>query len=147
MDVIDPSDVIDGLAAAWAAGDADAYAALFTDDADYVAFDGTRMVGARQIADGHRALFAGIMRGSRMTHREPGVRHLTDDVAVVCTIGGIVMRWQRGPEPSGKRLSTVTYVLVRDGERWRAAAFQNTRYRPWARTLVGRVLTKLDRAQ
>lgn len=132
------------LAEAWAAGDAERYAAVFTDDADYVAFDGTRMVGRQQIADGHRALFAGIMRGSRMIHRDPTARYAGPDVAVVCTLGGIVMRWQRAEaSPAAKRLSTVTYVLVREHQ-WRATAFQNTRYRPWTETILGRVMTSLS---
>jgi uncharacterized protein (TIGR02246 family) len=131
------------IADAWANGDPDGYAALFTEDADYTAFDGTRMVGRVAIADGHRALFAGIMRGSRMTLREPSIRHVTSDVAVVCALGGIVMRWQRGrAEPSRKRLSAVTFVLVRRGDEWPVTAFQNTRYRPWSGTMVGRLMTR-----
>lgn len=131
------------LADAWDEGDPDRYAALFTEDADYTAFDGTRMAGRRAIADGHRALFAGIMRGSRMTMREPGIRLVTPDVAVVCARGGILMRWQRGrTEPSAKRLSAVTFVLVRQGDDWPVTAFQNTRYRPWSRTVMGRLMTR-----
>ncbi|MFI6454687.1 SgcJ/EcaC family oxidoreductase [Streptosporangium amethystogenes] len=134
------------VADAWGDGDPDRYAALFTEDADYTAFDGTHMMGRRAIADGHRALFAGIMRGSRMTMREPGIRFLTPDVAVVCALGGIVMRWQRGrTEPSAKRLSAVTFVLVRQGDDWPVTAFQNTRYRPWSRTVMGRLMARTAR--
>jgi uncharacterized protein (TIGR02246 family) len=130
------------IADAWHEGDPDGYAALFTEDADYTAFDGTRRVGRQAIADGHRALFAGIMRGSRMTMRPPSIRFVAPDVAVVCALGGIIMRWQRGrAEPSAKRLSAVTFVLVRQGATWSVTAFQNTRYRPWSRTLMGRLMT------
>ena len=130
------------LAAAWSAGDPDRYAALFTEDADYTAFDGTRMAGRREIADGHRVLFAGIMRNSRMTMPEPSIRFVTPDVAVACALGGIIMSWQRGrTEPSTKRLSAVTFVLASQGGAWPVAAFQNTRYRPWSRTFVGRLMT------
>jgi uncharacterized protein (TIGR02246 family) len=38
------------VAAAWGDGDPDRYAALFTEDADYTAFDGTRMAGRQAIA-------------------------------------------------------------------------------------------------
>lgn len=134
---------LDQVADAWREGDPDRYAALFTEDADYTAFDGTRMAGRQAIADGHRALFAGLMRGSRMTMRAPSIRLVAPDVAVACGLGGIIMRWQRGrTEPSAKRLSAVTFVLVRQGETWRVTAFQNTRYRPWARTLMGRLMTR-----
>ncbi|BCJ28601.1 SgcJ/EcaC family oxidoreductase [Actinocatenispora sera] len=131
------------VADAWAAGDPDAYAALFTDDADYTAFDGTRMTGRRAIADGHRALFAGIMRNSRMTMPTPDIRLVAPDVAVACALGGIIMSWQRRrTRPSAKRLSSVTYVLVRHDDTWQVTAFQNTRYRPWSRTLFGRLMTR-----
>ncbi|KKK05825.1 SgcJ/EcaC family oxidoreductase [Micromonospora sp. HK10] len=131
------------VADAWGEGNPEGYAALFTEDADYTAFDGTRMPGRRAIADGHRALFAGIMRGSRMTMREPRIRFVTPDVAVVSALGGIIMRWQRGrTEPSAKRLSAVTFVLVRQGDRWPVTAFQNTRYRPFSRSLIGRLMTR-----
>ncbi|MFB9239177.1 SgcJ/EcaC family oxidoreductase [Plantactinospora siamensis] len=131
------------IAEAWTAGDPDRYAALFTEDADYTAFDGTRMAGRRAIADGHRALFAGIMRGSRMTMRPPDIRFVADDVAVACTVGGIIMSWQRGrTAPSAKRLSAVTFVLVRHEGDWSVTAFQNTRYRPWSRTIMGRLMSR-----
>jgi uncharacterized protein (TIGR02246 family) len=102
------------------------------------------MVGRRAIADGHRALFAGIMRGSRMTMGEPSIRHIAQDVVVVCGLGGIVMRWQRDrTEPSAKRISAVTWVLVHQRDGWPATAFQNTRYRPWSRTVMGRWMTRM----
>jgi hypothetical protein len=56
---------------------------------------------------------------------------------------GIIMRWQRNrTAPSGKRLSTNTTVLRRAGDVWIVAAFQNTRYHPWAKTIVGRLMTR-----
>jgi uncharacterized protein (TIGR02246 family) len=134
---------LSSVADAWAAGDPDRYAALFTDDADYTAFDGNRMTGRQSIADGHRALFAGIMRNSRMTMPAPDIRLLAPDVAVACALGGIIMSWQRRrTRPSAKRLSSVTYVLVRQDGTWQVTAFQNTRYRPWSRTLFGRLTTR-----
>lgn len=146
----DVRDALSRVADAWAAGDPAAYAALFTEDADYTAFDGTRMMGRQSIADGHRALFAGIMRRSRMTMPDVDIRLISPDVAVACTIGGIIMSWQRRrTRPSAKRLSSVTYVLVRRDGTWQVTAFQNTRYRPWSRTLIGRLMTRsaADRAR
>ena len=77
----------------------DAVQAIFDEDinadADYTAFDGTRMSGRRAIADGHRALFAGIMRNSRMVSESRDVRFPAPDVAVACERGGIDMAWQK----------------------------------------------------
>jgi uncharacterized protein (TIGR02246 family) len=38
---------------AWNAGDAEAFAAPFTDNADFVAFEGTHLKGRREIASFH----------------------------------------------------------------------------------------------
>jgi len=135
---------LDAIAAAWEKGDATAYAALFTPDVDYTAYDGTRMAGRQAVIDGHRALFAGIMRGSRMVFAQPHIRLLNNDVAIVAVQGGIIMRWQKHRQsPSSKRISALTLVLVRSDTGWLVTAFQNTRYRPWDKTLLGRVLTKV----
>ena len=141
-----PLTALDRLADAWAAGDAERYAALFTEDADYVAYDGTRMVGRAAIAAGHVQLFAGFLRGSTMTHTDVVVRDLAPDVALVRATGGIVLRTQpTGARARSSRLSSVTYLLVRGPDGWEFAHFQNTRYRPWDKTLAGRVITGLAR--
>jgi uncharacterized protein (TIGR02246 family) len=131
------------LAQAWGRGDSAEYAALFTPDAEYVAFDGTQMSGTRDIDNGHRGLFAGIMRGSTMTFEPPSIRFVDDQVAIVIVRGGIIMRWQKGKaSPSAKRMSTLTFVFVQTGDTWRAASFQNTRYRPWDKSLFGRMMSR-----
>ena|ERR1700754_1353023 len=119
-------DVLTRLAAAWNDGDATAYAALFTSDATYVVFDGTVVRGRAAIEDGHRALFAGPLRGFRM---EPPaapvpVRYLRPDVAHVLADGGTRPPGQSELPPD--RASVVSFLLVHDDE-WRIAAFHNTR--------------------
>ncbi|WP_435582456.1 SgcJ/EcaC family oxidoreductase [Amycolatopsis thermoflava] len=68
--------VLDSLAEAWARGDADAYAAHFTEDATYITFVGTRYQGRQDIADSHRALFAKFLKGTRLAHEMVDVRFL-----------------------------------------------------------------------
>jgi uncharacterized protein (TIGR02246 family) len=139
----DITDTLVELERAWAAGDADAFAGLHTATASYLAFDGTQMTGPQQIALGHAPLFGGIMRGSRLLSWDRHIRFIGTDTAVVTQKGGIIMRWQRDRDtPSAKRISANTTVLVRDGERWLVETFQNTRYRPWADTLMGRLMTR-----
>jgi uncharacterized protein (TIGR02246 family) len=113
--------VIDSLADAWARGDADAYGAHFTEDAGYVTFVGTRYQGRQDIADSHRALFATFLKGTRLAHEVLDARFLGQDAVVLTTRGDTY----KGTHP--KKLTKVqTYVLVREGERWLVAAFQNT---------------------
>ena len=52
------------LIEAW--GDADSYAALFTEEGDYITFDGSHARGRAEIASAHRPLFEGILKGSRL---------------------------------------------------------------------------------
>ena len=135
--------VLTELETRWHAGDADGYAALHAPDATYVAFDGTVMTGRTEIAEGHRPLFAGIMRGSRLAVVERAVRLPDPGTAIVVQRAGIIMRWQKDRTvPSAKRLSTNTTVLRHDGTAWAVAVFQNTRYHPWAKTIMGRLMMR-----
>jgi uncharacterized protein (TIGR02246 family) len=127
------------LIEAW--GDTDAYAALFTEDGDYITFDGSHARGRTEIARAHRPLFEGILKGSRLV--EVGIpleiRFLSPEVALVHS-GGAVLR-ARQKKPSRRAISVQTLVAVKHEDRWLFAAFQNTRYRPFAQTLLGKILT------
>ncbi len=131
-------DLLQRLGEAWGRGDADAYASLFTEDADYVIFDGTHLKGRQEIADTHRPLFERFMKGSRLVTESSSMRFLSPDVALIHSRGAVLRK--RRKRPSRRRLSTQTLVAIREENGWRFAAFQNTRYRPFARTLLGRLL-------
>src|SRR5919107_4845714 len=76
----------------WGRGDGIAYGARFTEDADYVAFDGSRTTGRRAIATSHQQLFDKYLKGTRLTGRVESVRFLGPDVALVHATGDTVMR-------------------------------------------------------
>jgi uncharacterized protein (TIGR02246 family) len=80
---------LDQIRAAWDAGDADAYAALFAEDASYVIFLGDAMFGRDQIAQTHHDVFTKWQKGTKMAVRALSVRMLGADAAVVTTVGGI----------------------------------------------------------
>ena len=124
---------------AW--GDIDAYVALFTEDGDYVTFDGSHARGRSEIAKAHRPLFEGILKGSRLV--DVGipveVRFLSPDVALIHSGGAVLRSHQK--KPSRRAISVQTLVAVKQEDRWLFAAFQNTRYRPFAQTLLGKILT------
>ena len=115
------------LADAWNDGDADAYGALFTEDASYVTFFGEVARGRSHIVEGHRRLFA-RMPGSRMTpgaKTDRDIRFVGPDTAVVVGQGpGTTVP---GRESAADRASTVSFVVVRTDAGWRFAHFQNTR--------------------
>jgi uncharacterized protein (TIGR02246 family) len=112
----------------WGRGDGTAYGSRFTEDADYVAFDGSRTTGRRTIAASHQQLFDKYLKGTSLTGRVESVRFLCPDVALVHATGGTVMRGKSRPSP--ERDSIQTLVAVRHGDEWRFAAFHNCRVRP-----------------
>jgi len=120
--------VLTRLAAAWNAGDGTAYGAEFTEDATYVTFAGEVLRGRTAIAEVHQFLFDGPLRGSRMSGTGAGeVRMVTDDVAYVLVDGAGGVRLAGQEELPDERVSTVSFLLRRDGDGWAVVAFQNTR--------------------
>lgn len=126
---------------AWARGDAAAYVAPFTDDADYVVFDGTHLRGHEEIAGAHIPLWNSILEGSTLVSVSSSIRFLTADVALIHSKGAVLKRNEK--KPSRRSLSVQTMVAVRQDGAWRIAAFQNTRYRPFADTLFGKLIGRM----
>jgi uncharacterized protein (TIGR02246 family) len=112
----------------WGKGDGEAYGSRFTEDADYVAFDGTRTRGRWEISASHQRLFEKFLKGTRLTGRVLSIKFPSPDVALVHATGGTVMRGKTRPSP--ERDSIQTLVAVREGAEWRFAAFHNSRVRP-----------------
>jgi uncharacterized protein (TIGR02246 family) len=113
----------------WNQGSGDAFAAVFTEDGDLVAFDGTHFKGRQEIAPFHQQLFDKWLKGSRLVGQVKDVRFLSPDIALMHAVGGTVMRGKS--EPSPERDSIQTLVATRqEGDEWRLAAFQNTRLHP-----------------
>jgi uncharacterized protein (TIGR02246 family) len=135
-------DLLRRLYAAW--GDADAYAGFFALDADYVAFDGSHARGRRSIAEMHRPLFERFLKNTRLVSISESVRFPTPGVALIHGKGAVVSA--RQPRPAKSRLSVQTLVAVKQADGWVFTAFQNTRYRPFAKSLLGKVLARLGLA-
>ena len=112
----------------WGRGDGEAYGSRFTEDAEYVAFDGTRTRGRREIAASHQQLFDKFLKGTRLTGRVLSMKFVRPDVALIHATGGTIMRDKTKPSP--ERDSIQTLVAVREGAEWRFAAFHNSRVRP-----------------
>jgi uncharacterized protein (TIGR02246 family) len=113
---------------AWDAGDGEAFAAPFRDDALFIGFDGSVMRGREEIASTHQEVFDRWMKGTRLVEEHTEVRFLHPDVAIVHTLGGTVLRGKSKPAP--ERDSIQTLVAVRDAAGWSFVSFQNTRIRP-----------------
>ncbi|MGX1134066.1 uncharacterized protein (TIGR02246 family) [Streptomyces glaucescens] len=112
----------------WTEGDAAAFGRLFTEDADYVSYDGSWAAGVARLQDNHDKLFRGVIAGSAMVGRIESLRFITDSVAVLVGNGSVLMPW-RSKLPK-RRLSRQIIVCTRAPEGWRIAAIQNGRQRP-----------------
>ncbi|WP_370585576.1 SgcJ/EcaC family oxidoreductase [Nocardia sp. XZ_19_231] len=67
---------------AWDRNDADAYGATFTENATYTTFIGTHYQGRADVTEGHRALFRGFLKGSKLADSFLDIR----DQATGCTM-------------------------------------------------------------
>jgi uncharacterized protein (TIGR02246 family) len=121
------------MSEAWAMGNGSAYAACFTEDSDYVTFNGIRLRGRRENAELHAALFRGVLKGTRIAATVESLASLSDDVALVHTLG------------TGRKKSRQTYVVVRREEGWQIRSFQNTRLQPLSVWLTRVTSYLLDR--
>jgi uncharacterized protein (TIGR02246 family) len=119
----------------WNKGSGEDFAAPFTEEADFIAFDGTRFKGRQEIASSHQPLFDKWLKGSRLVEYAMDVRLLSPNTALMHVVGGTVMAGQT--EPSPERDSIQTLVAVKRGGEWRLVTFQNTRIRPMGRTTMG----------
>ena len=111
----------------WNRGSGEDFAAVFAEDGDLVAFDGTHFEGRAQIAPFHQELFDKWLKSTRLVGRVKDVRFLSPDVALMHAVGGTIMRGRSVPSP--ERDSIQTLVATRQNGEWRLAAFQNTRLR------------------
>jgi uncharacterized protein (TIGR02246 family) len=100
----------------WALGDGEAFAAVFTDDVDFVTVRGEELFGRRAVAQGHAQLFLGPYRDTRLTAEISLIRPLSDGIAVVHVTSSIA--------PAGITTHAQA-VVVRRADGWEIAAFHN----------------------
>lgn len=134
-----PQEIVRDFAAAWNRGDADALAALFADDADFVNVVGLWWTRREQVRHNHAFGFARIFPGSTMTLDRVRVRRLGDDVAVVHAQWRVHGQTDPGGAPADDRRGVFSFVTERrpDGT-WLAVSAQNTDIVPGAQTHLAR---------
>ena len=113
--------VLDGIHAAWAANDADAFVRDYAPDAT-AQLPGTSLAGRDAIRAVMAEVFAGPLKGSTATYEIRGTRFLGKDTAVVVSAGEV--RPADATTPSERALET--WVLHRENREWHVAAFHNS---------------------
>ncbi|WP_034483969.1 SgcJ/EcaC family oxidoreductase [Actinomadura oligospora] len=113
-------DLFDQLCTAWADGDAEAFAALYADDATSIspmAFAS----GRDAVRDRMAGAFAGPFKGTRLHDEFHSVRFPSPTTALV-TVRSVALR--PGEEPaSASGWLHATWVLGTDGDGWKVHAF------------------------
>jgi uncharacterized protein (TIGR02246 family) len=112
------------MISSWATNDADIFAAVFTDDATLILPGDVHLAGREAIRTYMAAAYKGRYRGTTVTGRPLSMRRLSEDVAVITTIGGVL-------EPEHTLLTEkatirATWVLRRIGGEWLISAYHNS---------------------
>jgi uncharacterized protein (TIGR02246 family) len=111
--------------------DADAVAALFTDDAEFINVSGMWWRGKAEIKRGTAFVLANIFQNTTLQTDSVSARFPTRDTAIAVvaqhTVGSFVL-------PDGTRIASrnnrLSYFLVKAGGRWLIAGGQNTEITP-----------------
>jgi uncharacterized protein (TIGR02246 family) len=94
----------------WNTGSGDAFAAPYTDDSDFVGFDGTYLKGRQQIASFHQMLFDKFLKGSCLIGKIRSIRFVTNYIAIMIAVGGTVMAGQSDIEPERNSIHAIVAV-------------------------------------
>jgi uncharacterized protein (TIGR02246 family) len=108
---------------AWNRQAASEYAALFTDDANVVGFDGSQMNGRTEIESTLAAIFADHRIASYISIVR-SVRLLSPNVALLCAVAGMVPPDGSDINPAANAVQSL--VAQRQDGQWRIALFHNT---------------------
>ncbi len=126
----------------WGNGDGYAYAEHFTEDCDYIAFNGTHYKGREENAIVHQQLFDTWLKGTRLTGEINSIRFLTPEVALVYSTGGMLMTKR---STQARRPSIQTLVAVKKDGVWRFTAFHNCRIQHgnWLQNMLFGITTRI----
>jgi uncharacterized protein (TIGR02246 family) len=111
---------------AWNTGNGAAFAAPFTEDADFVAFEGTHLIGRQEITSFHQRMFDTVVKGSRLEGGEVNFVHfLGPALAVMHSVVRVTLPGQTKPSPSRDSMQ-LAVVRKRNGD-WHCEALMNAR--------------------
>ena len=108
---------------AWAAHDADAFAAAFTQDATMI-LPGVYQQGREAIRGFMAQAFAGPYRDTRVTGTPVALKPLSPGAVLVLTQGGVLAPGEQ--EPSAERAVRASWLLAKEDGEWLLTAYQNT---------------------
>ena len=122
-----PEAIAEIWVAAWMRRDADALAALFDEDAEFVNVTGLWWHDRDAIRKAHAYGLAVIFPDSTLTLRRVTTKWLRDDVAIVHARMHLTGQSPIDDQPApGPRTTVFSFVVHRTPDGWRCASAQNT---------------------
>jgi uncharacterized protein (TIGR02246 family) len=114
---------------AWRRGDAVGAAAMWAEDGELVAGDGSYHVGRSQITAYLTGLLSGAWKGSRFVAEVSSVRFLGPDLALLHLNSAFIKAGESEPAPENRAAQSM--LAVREGSGlWRVALYHSTRVHP-----------------
>ncbi|VDG97952.1 Uncharacterised protein [Lysinibacillus sphaericus] len=111
------------LIAAWNNRDAQAIAELFAEQGVQIGFDGSKVIGQKEILSHLEPIFKNHPTAPFIT-KVKDIRFLGTDVAILHAIAGMIPPGKTDIEPKVNALQTL--VAVKTDDDWRVELFQNT---------------------
>lgn len=111
--------LFDTMDHAWVREDGDAFASIFTIDADFITIRAQALRGREEIARHHTRIFTTIYRGSTVRIGELRIRFIRPEVATIEAASAVMLEGQ--PERHANMLA----VAVRNDGRWEIQALHN----------------------
>lgn len=115
-------EVLDGVCAAWNAGDAGAFVESYLEDASAV-LPGTYMKSREDIREAMAFSFGGPLKGTRSTNNLLQLRFPNDETAIAVTESAILLPGEDAAPP--ERTACATWILTSCEGRWMVAAYSN----------------------
>lgn len=113
---------VEQMVKGWNAKSGAEFAKPFAEDSDYVVVNGMHLKGRAANAAGHQQIFDTIYKDTDIAAKVEQIRFLRPDVAVVHVLA------ERFPKADKSQITKgrLTLVMVKNGDKWEIAAFQNT---------------------
>src|SRR5919202_2061358 len=110
---------------AWNRGSGEAFAAPFSETADFISFEGTHLKGRKEIAAFHQQLFDTVVKGTRLEGEVDFVRFVNSQLALMLVVIRVILPGQTETSPS--RDSLPLYVVTKRDKGWQIEGLLNTR--------------------
>ena len=123
---------------AWNAGDSEAFAAPFAEDATFIQIYGGQLDGRRAIEASHRHIFDTIYKGSQASFTLRSVRVVRADVAIVFSRAHL--KYFEGSEMREMDARPML-IMAKEQGGWQIVTLQNTRI--WEMPVAAQAASRL----